>query len=436
MTRTLEENNAGWEKTQHKGRDNSVEYEYTHPSYGFVNKYSDGWFHHDRTGRATHYHPFSSEREAMNHAKKHSVTSESHVVRFPTLRKMVETTYVDPRQEGKKIYFQKEGTFLGKDDRVMRGTYVCYHESEMPSKCVTVFIDEEIREGMAEDYNPVNLISITNDRKQAMSRVSYRNRIAERFNSEKREDLAHYQDPHDMEESLEEYGAKHSRRSAGFRKHFYNEPEAAKKKRLPGKAVRRESAEPAGVWSRAKDVPEGCSHGYHHPELGEIYNSEDGGWFHMKHGKQTHEKAFPNADAARKYASEGLKESFGDSALKSASDRDEEAWKKNKSSYEEKAAEFKKPPKKPYPTVKTESAWSKNLDPRGKRRVHRHPELGSVFSDDSGRSWYHNDKKGNSTHSAPFKSYDAAVNHASKHGPVADDDDDLSPWQVKSLMNL
>jgi hypothetical protein len=255
-------------------------------------------------------------RESRNTTRN---LDESHSVRFPTLRKMVETTYVDPRQEGKRIHFQKEGTFAGNDGRIMRGTYVCYHEAAMPSKCVTVFVDEEIREGMAEDYNPVNLISITGDRKAAMSRVSYRNRVAERMQTEQKEleegrrpDLARYQDVQDLGEAVEE--------------------------------------------------------------------------------------------------------AFGDSALKSASNRDEEVWRKPKGSFERELRRFKKPPKNLYPTVKTETSttppgkWTK-MD--SDSDSWDHSDYGTVEKSYRGYGYVHYPRgEDRTSHDKPFATRQQAMKHA------------------------
>lgn len=109
--------------------------------------------------------------------KDQEVIKESYKVHYPSLKKMTQLQYTDPRvnSEGKKIHVEKEGCFK-KGDEVIEGHYVVYEDEGMPGSYIGVHIGSSISEETGEA--PVNVVAIDPSRTAVMNRVSYRSRTS------------------------------------------------------------------------------------------------------------------------------------------------------------------------------------------------------------------------------------------------------------------
>ena len=97
-------------------------------------------------------------------------------IKFPTLRKMIETNYVNPRVEGKKIFVEKSGRMF-KDGEIKEGSYFLYKDSKMPNKYITVFVDSSINED-GENVESVRVIGFANTKQQGINKIRYRMNVA------------------------------------------------------------------------------------------------------------------------------------------------------------------------------------------------------------------------------------------------------------------
>lgn len=100
---------------------------------------------------------------------------ESYKVHYPSLKKMTQLQYTDPRvnTEGKTIHVTKEGNFR-KGDSNCQGTYIVYEDAGMPGSYIGVHIGNDINEESGEA--PVSVVAIDTNRAAVVNRVAYRMR--------------------------------------------------------------------------------------------------------------------------------------------------------------------------------------------------------------------------------------------------------------------
>ena len=102
-----------------------------------------------------------SIRDAMN---------ESFKVNSPTLNKLVNMEYSDPRQkDGCKIVAEKCGQFEGSN-----GNYIMYQDNALPGKFVAVHVSDDMNEESGEAN--VSVVALGNSRKKVMQNMAYRAR--------------------------------------------------------------------------------------------------------------------------------------------------------------------------------------------------------------------------------------------------------------------
>lgn len=126
-----------------------------------------------------HYHYFQKHDPKVAAEKYVSVrkqqTNESYRIHYPSLKKLSELEYVDPRvnTEGKRIYVEKEGNFR-KGDSNIHGHYVVYEDSAFPGSYIGVHIGSELSEDGGDA--PINVVAIDPSRTAVINRVAYRAR--------------------------------------------------------------------------------------------------------------------------------------------------------------------------------------------------------------------------------------------------------------------
>ena len=104
-----------------------------------------------------------------------SVIKEGYKLHYPSLKKLTQLNYQDPRTcpEGKTIHVEKEGNFrnAGTDTH---GHYIVYEDSGMPGSYIGIHVGSEISEDSGEA--PIHVVAIDPSRKTVANRVSYRMR--------------------------------------------------------------------------------------------------------------------------------------------------------------------------------------------------------------------------------------------------------------------
>ena len=101
---------------------------------------------------------------------------KEYKVKFPTLRKMIETNYVNPKAEGKKIYVEKAGNMFV-DGETKEGSYYVYKDSDMPSKYITVFVNSAVNED-GEATDNVHVLGFSKNKQQGINKIRYRLNVA------------------------------------------------------------------------------------------------------------------------------------------------------------------------------------------------------------------------------------------------------------------
>lgn len=101
----------------------------------------------------------------------------SYRIHYPSLKKLSELSYVDPRvnTEGKRIFAEKEGNFrLGESN--IHGHYVVYEDMEFPGSYIGVHIGSDLSEDTGEA--PIHVVAIDPSRSAVLNRVAYRARAS------------------------------------------------------------------------------------------------------------------------------------------------------------------------------------------------------------------------------------------------------------------
>ncbi len=94
--------------------------------------------------------------------------NESFKVNSPTLDKLVNMEYVDPRQkDGCKIVAEKCGKLNDSD-----GSYIMYQDNALPGKYVAVHVSDDMNE--ETDSANVKVIAIGTSKKNVKERMAYR----------------------------------------------------------------------------------------------------------------------------------------------------------------------------------------------------------------------------------------------------------------------
>jgi len=144
--------------------------------------------HHGKIDWDTaHYHYF--QKHDPQHAAEKYVsvrkkpTNESYKIHYPSLKKLSELEYVDPRvnTDGRRICVEKEGNFR-KGDRNIAGHYVVYEDIGFPGSYIGVHIGNELSED--DGQVPINVVAIDPSRSSVVNRVAYRARQSKIAESE------------------------------------------------------------------------------------------------------------------------------------------------------------------------------------------------------------------------------------------------------------
>ena len=107
-------------------------------------------------------------------AKELIKLNESFKVNSPTLNKLVNMEYSDPRQkDGCKIVAEKGGSFRHGDD-VVDGSYIMYQDNALPGKFVAVHVSDSVNE--ETDEPNVAVVAIGNNKQKVMQNMAYRMR--------------------------------------------------------------------------------------------------------------------------------------------------------------------------------------------------------------------------------------------------------------------
>ena len=99
----------------------------------------------------------------------------SYRIHYPSLKKLSELNYCDPRSDttGKRIFVEKEGNFR-KGESNIGGHYVIYEDEGFPGSYIGVHVSSEINEDSGEPS--VNVVAIDPSRSAVLNRVAYRMR--------------------------------------------------------------------------------------------------------------------------------------------------------------------------------------------------------------------------------------------------------------------
>jgi len=100
---------------------------------------------------------------------------KENYTRFPTLKKLVQVQYTDPRNKegGFKIHTEFDGPYVN-DRGIIEGTYVMYEDENFPGNFIGVHVSNELSE---EDRTPViNVVAMDRDKKLVRDRMAYRRR--------------------------------------------------------------------------------------------------------------------------------------------------------------------------------------------------------------------------------------------------------------------
>jgi len=95
--------------------------------------------------------------------------------RFPTLQKLVQVQYTDPRNKegGFKIHTEFDGPYVN-DMGVIEGSYVMYEDENFPGNFIGVHVSNELSE---EDGTPeINVIAMDRNKKLVRDRMAWRRR--------------------------------------------------------------------------------------------------------------------------------------------------------------------------------------------------------------------------------------------------------------------
>lgn len=108
--------------------------------------------------------------------------NEGFKVTYPSLKKFINVNFTDPRvyAEGKKIYFEMEGSILD-EGKLIDGHYVMYEDLEMPRKYIAVFVDKKVNEDTGEIS--VYPVGIDTNKHKTINKIRYRQRVSnKKFN--------------------------------------------------------------------------------------------------------------------------------------------------------------------------------------------------------------------------------------------------------------
>ena len=97
---------------------------------------------------------------------------ESFNIHYPSLKKLVDLQYDDPRtKDSCTIVAEKCGKLRKENGEVIEGSYIMYEDSEMKGKFIAVHVSDAINEESGE--SEVNVIAIGN-KKSVRERMGYR----------------------------------------------------------------------------------------------------------------------------------------------------------------------------------------------------------------------------------------------------------------------
>ena len=100
---------------------------------------------------------------------------KENYTRFPTLKKLVQVQYTDPRNKegGFKIHTEFGGPYVN-DMGIIEGSYVMYEDENFPGNFIGVHVSNELSE---EDGKPaVNVVAMDRNKNAVINRMKYRNR--------------------------------------------------------------------------------------------------------------------------------------------------------------------------------------------------------------------------------------------------------------------
>ena len=103
-------------------------------------------------------------------------TIAEYRIKMPTLRKMIEVNYVNPKADGKKIYVEKEGKMVV-DGELVEGSYYLYKDTKLPNKYITVFVNPQLNED-GEASDAVHILGFSKNKQQGINKIRYRLNIA------------------------------------------------------------------------------------------------------------------------------------------------------------------------------------------------------------------------------------------------------------------
>jgi len=99
---------------------------------------------------------------------KKTINEDSFKAHYPSLKKLVQMNYTDPRTTECNIKFEREGIFKNGDDAI-KGSYVVYEEEGFH---IGVHVSSDINEDSGDPS--VNVIAIDKNPNAVTNRVLYR----------------------------------------------------------------------------------------------------------------------------------------------------------------------------------------------------------------------------------------------------------------------
>jgi len=127
------------------------------------------------------------------HKNQLSLVNEGYKLHYPSLKKMVQLQYTDPRiaTEGKNILVTKEGNFR-KGDENISGHYIVYEDKGMPGTYIGVHISSDMNEDTGEP-SAINVVALDTNRSTVTNRMTYRMRQSKIVEAEVVEEITEVQ---------------------------------------------------------------------------------------------------------------------------------------------------------------------------------------------------------------------------------------------------
>ena len=135
------------------------------------------WFNTKRITKAGKLH--GQDLKALKaRIKRRNNMTENFKVNSPTLSKLANMEYSDPREkDGCRIAAEKTGKYV-KEGNVSDGNYIMYQDNDLPGKFIAVHVSDDINEDTGSAN--VNVVAIGTSKKNVLERMAYRMRRAKK----------------------------------------------------------------------------------------------------------------------------------------------------------------------------------------------------------------------------------------------------------------